>query len=289
MTVCRVRDPKPKPKSCRDKLVSRRASPGCRKAGWVTIKNNGPRLKAAKKKRKIKIKRHSDLATCIYSTMSVSLWNSSILTLFTMHTMCNFHHDFFFFWKKKKKNGRRARCVLLKFTAATHGMYGLQEAQANWERCFMLQWEKRQVFVKLVLTQQTTKKPTHLPPRGCRKKRRVCKKKSQQKKFFPFPPPSCSLPPTPLQVRQLVCDKLFEPLQVLSVELHVVVSGALHPQRLHGALAALVQRHAVGEVDDLVLRAVDHKDRRCNLGNFVDAAKRGNTGGIFIYIDIYCI
>lgn len=163
------------------------------------------------------------------------------------------------------------------------------------ERCFVLQWEKHQVFVKLVLTQQTKKKTKHsLAPLGCRKKVYV-KKKSQQKQYFLLPPSSCPPPPSPpspptsLQVHQLVCDKLFEPLQVLSVELHVVVPGALHPQRLHGALAALVQRHAVGEVDDLVLRAVDHKHRRRNLGNFVDAAKARNTGGIFIYADIYCI
>lgn len=90
-----------------------------------------------------------------------------------------------------------------------------------------------------------------------------------------FPPSSpqpnhCSLlfsplhplfsPPAPLQVDQLVCNELFKSLQILSVELHIIVSGPLHPERLHGALAALVQRQAVGEVDDLVLRTMDHQN-----------------------------
>ena len=70
-----------------------------------------------------------------------------------------------------------------------------------------------------------------------------------------------------------MCNKLFESLQVLSVELHVVVSGALHPQRLHGALTALVQRQAVGEVDDLVLRAMDHQHWGRHLGDLVDASE----------------
>lgn len=68
-----------------------------------------------------------------------------------------------------------------------------------------------------------------------------------------------------------MCNKLFESLQVLSVELHVVVSSALHPQRLHWALTALVKCQAVREIDDLVLRPMDHKYRRRYLGNLVDA------------------
>lgn len=56
-----------------------------------------------------------------------------------------------------------------------------------------------------------------------------------------------------------MCNKLFESLQVLSIELHVVVSGTLNPEWLHGALTAFIQRQAMGEVDDLVLRTVDHQ------------------------------
>ncbi len=55
-------------------------------------------------------------------------------------------------------------------------------------------------------------------------------------------------------------NELFESLQVLSIELHVIVSGPLHPQWLHGTLTAFIQRQAMGEVDDLVLRTVDHQD-----------------------------
>lgn len=66
---------------------------------------------------------------------------------------------------------------------------------------------------------------------------------------------------TALQVDELVADELLESLEVLAVELDVIVPGALHPQRLHGPLAALVQGQAMGEVDHLILRAVDHQYR----------------------------
>lgn len=69
-------------------------------------------------------------------------------------------------------------------------------------------------------------------------------------------------------------DKLLESLQILSVEFHVIVSSPFHPQRLHGALAALVQRQAVGKVDDFVVRAVDHQNRRGYLWNLVNAMER---------------
>lgn len=101
--------------------------------------------------------------------------------------------------------------------------------------------------------------------------------KKKKNKFDPFsiinPSTVPSSPPFPaaLQVDQLMCHKLFESLQVLSIELHVIVPGALHPQRLHGPLAALVQRQAVREVDDLVLRAVDHQHWRRYLRDLVDA------------------
>lgn len=77
-----------------------------------------------------------------------------------------------------------------------------------------------------------------------------------------------------LQVDELVADELLESLEVLAVELDVVVPGALHPQRLHGPLTALVQSQAVREVDHLVLRAVDHQHRRRHLRDLVDAAGR---------------
>ncbi|TNN50009.1 hypothetical protein EYF80_039817 [Liparis tanakae] len=90
----------------------------------------------------------------------------------------------------------------------------------------------------------------------------------------------------PLQVDQFMCNKLFESLQILSVELDVVVSGPLHPERLHGALAALVQRQAVGEVDDLVLRAVDHQHGRRHLGNLVDALEGETARETFVTVTV---
>lgn len=56
-----------------------------------------------------------------------------------------------------------------------------------------------------------------------------------------------------------MCNKLFESLQVLSIELDIIVPGSLHPERFHWALAALIQCQAMGEVDDLVLCTMDYK------------------------------
>lgn len=62
----------------------------------------------------------------------------------------------------------------------------------------------------------------------------------------------------PLQVGKLMCHKLFEPLQVLSIQLYIVMSGSLHPERLNRTLTSFVQRQSVGEVDDLILCTMDH-------------------------------
>lgn len=45
----------------------------------------------------------------------------------------------------------------------------------------------------------------------------------------------------PLQVDELMSHKLFESLQVLSIQLHIIVSGSFNPERLHWALAAFVK------------------------------------------------
>ena len=44
----------------------------------------------------------------------------------------------------------------------------------------------------------------------------------------------------------------------------------LNPERLHSSGTSLVDSEAVGEVDNLVLRAVDHQDWGRYSGNFVD-------------------
>lgn len=69
-------------------------------------------------------------------------------------------------------------------------------------------------------------------------------------------------------------DEASQALQVLRVEFNVVVARPLHPQRLHGLGAKLEQRQAVGEVDHLVLGAVDDQHGRRDLGHFLDAAKK---------------
>lgn len=81
-----------------------------------------------------------------------------------------------------------------------------------------------------------------------------------------------ALPPS-LQVDQLMCNKLFESLQVLSIELHIIVSSPFDPERLHRALTAFIQSQAMREVNDLVLRAMNNQDRRRYLRNLIDAVE----------------
>lgn len=84
-------------------------------------------------------------------------------------------------------------------------------------------------------------------------------------------PPTPRFFTAPLQVDQLMCNKLFQSLQVLSIELHVIVSSPLHPEGLHRALTAFIQRQTMREVDDLVLCTVNHQYWGRHLWNLVDA------------------
>lgn len=77
-----------------------------------------------------------------------------------------------------------------------------------------------------------------------------------------------------------MCNKLFESLQVLSIELHVIVSSPFHPEWLHGALTAFVQSQTMREVDDLVLCAVDNEYWRRYLRNLIDAVEKEKFGSV---------
>ncbi|KAA8585659.1 hypothetical protein FQN60_004353, partial [Etheostoma spectabile] len=72
-------------------------------------------------------------------------------------------------------------------------------------------------------------------------------------------------------------DELLESLQVLGVQFNVVVAGSLHPQGLDGTGAALVHGQAVGEVDHLVFRAVDHEHRGCHFRHLVNTTESEET------------
>lgn len=106
------------------------------------------------------------------------------------------------------------------------------------------------------ITSHWTKKVATCSPKNCRF-------------LLSYPLPTASQ--APLQVYQLMCNKLFESLQVLSVELHIIVSSSLHPEWLHRALTAFIQCQTMGEVNDLVFRTMDHKNRWCYVWNLVNA------------------
>lgn len=71
-----------------------------------------------------------------------------------------------------------------------------------------------------------------------------------------------------------MCNKLFESLQVLSIELHIIVSSPFDPEWLHGALTTFIQSQTMREVNDLVLCAVDNKYWRRYLRNLIDAVEK---------------
>lgn len=73
--------------------------------------------------------------------------------------------------------------------------------------------------------------------------------------------------------RHFLSDEPSQALQVLAVQLNVIVSRPLHPQRLHSLGAALEQSQAVGEVDHLVFCPVDDEHRRRDFGHFLNAGR----------------
>lgn len=74
-----------------------------------------------------------------------------------------------------------------------------------------------------------------------------------------------------LYVHKFMSHKLFQALQVRSIQLYIIVSRTLHPQRLHGPLAALVQGQSMGKINHLVLRTMDHQHRRSDFRDFINA------------------
>lgn len=77
--------------------------------------------------------------------------------------------------------------------------------------------------------------------------------------------------------RHLLSDEAAQAFQILAVQFNVIVSRSLHPQRLHRLGAALKQSQAVGEVDHLVLCAVDNEHGGSDFRYFLDAEKGGET------------
>lgn len=71
--------------------------------------------------------------------------------------------------------------------------------------------------------------------------------------------------------------KLFQALQVLSIQLYIIVSRTLHPERLHGPLAALVQGQPMGKINHLILCTVDHQHWRGDFRDFVNAEVKKNN------------
>lgn len=179
--------------------------------------------------------------------------------MYTWYVVCE-HVCFHFYSRcaifnmiKRKSKSKTKMMGTCKFTAAACGVDGADGLWAKGERCSMMREDCRRnssttqtnTTSTCITSQKKVVPLLHHPTSS-----------PSPLLFFPLHP---FFPPAPLQVDQLVCDKLFESLQILSVELHVIVSSPLHPERLHRALTAFVQRQAMGEVDDLVLRAVDHQ------------------------------
>lgn len=77
---------------------------------------------------------------------------------------------------------------------------------------------------------------------------------------------------------QFLTDETTQAFQVLAVQFDVIVSGSLHPQRLHGFGAALVQGQPVGKIYHLVLRPMDDQHWRCDFRHFLNAEEGTHKG-----------
>lgn len=76
---------------------------------------------------------------------------------------------------------------------------------------------------------------------------------------------------------QFLSNKTPQTLQILAVQLNVIMSRPLHPQRLHSFRAAFKQGQPVREVYHLVFCAVDDQYRRADFGNFFNTKKKKKT------------
>lgn len=70
---------------------------------------------------------------------------------------------------------------------------------------------------------------------------------------------------------QFLPNETTQAFQVLAVQFDVIVSGSLHPQRLHSFGAALVQGQPVGKIYHLILRPMDDQHWRCDFRHFLNA------------------
>lgn len=73
---------------------------------------------------------------------------------------------------------------------------------------------------------------------------------------------------------QIVGDEFAQAFKVLAVQFNVVVASTLHPEGLHCLRAALKEGQTMGEINDLILCAMDEEDGRGNPRHFIDAVER---------------
>lgn len=57
------------------------------------------------------------------------------------------------------------------------------------------------------------------------------------------------------------------------MQLNVIVPGTLHPKRLDSLRTPLVDSDAMGEVDDLVVGAVDNQNGSLHLSHLINAGE----------------
>lgn len=77
---------------------------------------------------------------------------------------------------------------------------------------------------------------------------------------------------------QFLPNETTQAFQVLGVQFDVIVSGSLHPQRLHSFGAALVQGQPVGKIYHLILRPMDYQHWRCDFRHFLNAEAGTHKG-----------
>jgi len=70
---------------------------------------------------------------------------------------------------------------------------------------------------------------------------------------------------------QFDVNETYQSLQVLFMQLNIIVSGTVDPQRLHCAWTTLIDHLTVRKVNNFVVGSMDDENHRRNAGHFINA------------------
>lgn len=80
---------------------------------------------------------------------------------------------------------------------------------------------------------------------------------------------------------QIIGYEFLQSVQVLAIQLDVIVTGALHPQRLYSSWTTFEDGQTMRVVNHVVLRPVDDQNWRINSGHFVNTERKETLKLVF--------